>query len=129
MKFLVDMPLSPALAAWLKTEGYDATHAAELGLGRAPDTDILARAKLDAWTVVTADLDYPRLLALTRASDPSVILFRGGAWSDADVIARMGELLGALTAPTIEHSIIVVDRRRIRRRNLPIGPTPDGTRK
>jgi predicted nuclease of predicted toxin-antitoxin system len=60
------MPLSPALAAWLRGQGYDALHAAELGLHRAPDTDIMARAKEDGRTIVTADLDYPRLLALPR---------------------------------------------------------------
>ncbi|MGH6768207.1 MAG: DUF5615 family PIN-like protein [Xanthobacteraceae bacterium] len=62
MKFLVDMPLSPALAAWLREQGHDAVHAAELGLHRAPDVEILAHAKQELRTVVTADLDYPRML-------------------------------------------------------------------
>jgi predicted nuclease of predicted toxin-antitoxin system len=35
VKFLVDMPLSPNLAAWLKKEGHDAVHAVELGLNCA----------------------------------------------------------------------------------------------
>lgn len=120
MKFLVDMPLSPALAAWLRDQGYDAVHATKLGLDRSSDAEILARAKHEGRTVVTADLDYPRLLALARAAEPSLILFRAGAWSDADVIARMGEILRALTPKEIEQSIIVVDRHRIRRRKLPI---------
>ena len=64
MKFLVDMPLSPALAVWLKGQGYDAVHAAQLGLSRAPDLDIMACAKREGRTIITADLDYPRLLAL-----------------------------------------------------------------
>lgn len=42
MKFLIDMRLSPTLAV----------HAVDLGLHRAPDTEIIARAKLDARTVV-----------------------------------------------------------------------------
>ena len=83
MKFLVDMPLSPALARWLGIRGHDAVHAAELGLGRAADTRILAQALQDGRTVVTADLDYPRLLALAGAVGPSLILFRGGDWSEA----------------------------------------------
>jgi len=48
-------------------------------------------------------------------------LFREGDWSETDVIARMGEILQALTAADIAHSIIVVDRDRVRRRRLPIG--------
>ena len=120
MKFLVDMPLSPTLAAWLRDQGYDAVHAAELGLNRAPDVDILTRAKQESRTIVTADLDYPRLLALARTNDPSLILFREGDWSEADVIARMSEILRALSAADIAQSIIVVDRDRVRRRRLPL---------
>ena len=65
MKFLVDMPLSPTLAAWLKEQGHGAVHAADLGLNRASDLDILARAKQEDRTIVTADLDYPRAYVVT----------------------------------------------------------------
>jgi predicted nuclease of predicted toxin-antitoxin system len=121
VKFLIDVPLSPALAPWLREHGHDAVHAVELGLNRAPDVAILARAKQEGRTVVTADLDYPRLLALARATDPSLILFREGNWSEADVITRMGDILRALTAAEIAQSIVVVERDRLRRRRLPIG--------
>jgi predicted nuclease of predicted toxin-antitoxin system len=114
------MPLSPMLAAWLREQKHDATHAAELKLDRASDADILARAKGESRIVVTADLDYPRLLALTHETEPSLVLFRDGAWSDADVIARMRDILQLLTPDDIDHSIIVVERDRLRRRRLPI---------
>jgi predicted nuclease of predicted toxin-antitoxin system len=114
------MPLSPALAAWLREQGHDAVHAAELGLDRAPDLQIVARAKDERRTIVTADLDYPRLLALARTVEPSLILFRDGQWSEADVITRMRDVMFALTEAEIVHSIIVVDRDRVRRRRLPI---------
>jgi predicted nuclease of predicted toxin-antitoxin system len=77
-EFLVDMPLPPALARWLAAQGHDAVHADAVGLGRSTDSEILTRARQEARTVVTADLDYPRLLALTGAEGPSQILFRGG---------------------------------------------------
>jgi predicted nuclease of predicted toxin-antitoxin system len=115
------MPLSPALAAWLADQEHDAVHAADLGLQRATDTAIMARAKQEARTVVTADLDYPRLLAVARASEPSLILFRDGNWSEAAAITRLGEVLAALTEADIERSIIVVEQDRVRRRRLPIG--------
>src|SRR5947209_304812 len=107
------MPLSPTLAAWLRDQGYDAVHVSELGLHRAPDTDIMARAKEESRTIITADLDYPRLLALARSTDPSLILFRDGDWSEAAVITRMGQILQALPEAEIERSIIVVDRDRV----------------
>jgi|SRR6266571_4011619 len=114
------MPLSRTLAAWLREKGHEAVHAAELGLHRARDIDIMARAKQEGRTVITADLDYPRLLALARTADPGLILFREGNWSEAEVIARMSEILQVLTADDIAQSIIVADRNRLRRRRLPI---------
>lgn len=77
-------------------------------------------AKDQGQTVVTADLDYPRLLALAHSIEPSLILFRDGNWSDAEIIARMADVMKALTADEISRSIVVVERRRIRRRLLPI---------
>lgn len=120
MKLLVDMPLSPRLAIWLNENQHDAVHAAESALNRASDLDVLARATREGRIVITADLDYPRLLALARLAEPGLILFRDGAWSDADVIARIGEVLKTLTSADIEQTIIVIERGRVRRRKLPI---------
>ena len=72
-------------------------------------------------TVVTADLDYPRLLALAQASEPSLTLFRDGHWSEAEVIARMTGVLAALSEEEIAQSIVVIEKNRVRRRRLPIG--------
>lgn len=41
MKFLVDMALSPELSNWLRAQNHDAIHATDLGLDRAPDSEIL----------------------------------------------------------------------------------------
>lgn len=120
MKFLVDMPLSPSLAAWLREQKHDAVHAIELKLDRVPDIEILAYAKREGRIVVTVDLDYPRLLVLAQDTSPGLILFRDGDWSDIGVVARMREILPLLTSGDIEHAIIVVERDRLRRRRLPI---------
>jgi predicted nuclease of predicted toxin-antitoxin system len=120
VRFLVDMPLSPGLARWLVDQGHDAVHAGDLGLGRASDVVILAQARGEMRTVVTADLDYSRLLALMAAAEPSLILFRGGNWSDREVIDHMQQVLRTVTSAELERSILVVGRGRVRRRQLPI---------
>jgi predicted nuclease of predicted toxin-antitoxin system len=91
-------------------------------LHRTPDDALLALAKSEGRTIVTADLDYPRLLALAGAANPSLILFRDGNWSDAEVVARMRDILQAMSAADLEQSILVVDRDRVRRRRLPLNP-------
>ena len=116
------MPLSPTLAAWLRDRGHDAVHVADLGLGRASDSDLLKQAKQEGRTIITADLDYPRLLAMAGATEPSLILFRDGNWADADILGRMDMLLHSLTEDDLAMSIIVVERDRVRRRRLPLGP-------
>jgi len=114
------MPLSPGLARWLDSQGHDAAHVSSLKLDRASDVEILDRGAQEDRTIITADLDYPRLLALAAATGPSLILFRGGNWSETDVIARMNQILNGFGEIDICNSILVVDRNRVRRRRLPI---------
>jgi predicted nuclease of predicted toxin-antitoxin system len=114
------MPLSPMLVQWLSENGHDALHAAAIGLHRAPDTEIMSHAKDEGRIVVTADLDYPRLLALSAAIEPSLILFRGGNWDDDEIVARMATLLASVSEADFERSIFVVEPQRIRRRHLPV---------
>ena len=120
MKFLVDMPLSPNLARWLQTQGHDAVHASAIRLHRADDSAIIARANAERRTVITADLDYPRLLATAGATGPSLILFRGGDWADAEVLARLAAVFAMVSESDIEGSVLVIERDRVRRRRLPI---------
>jgi predicted nuclease of predicted toxin-antitoxin system len=120
VKFLVDMPLSKALVRWLTSQGHDTVHAAEVGLHRAPDTELVRYARSTARTIITADLDYPRLLALAHAAEPSLILFRGGNWSEADVIDRISAVLDVVKERELQQSILVIERDRVRRRRSPI---------
>lgn len=78
MSFLVDMPLSPGLVACLRDQGFAAVHASEIEMSKAADATLLSYAKHNKMVVITADLDYPRILALTQEEGPGVILFRGG---------------------------------------------------
>jgi predicted nuclease of predicted toxin-antitoxin system len=126
VKFLIDMPLSPALAHWLREKGHDVVHAFRIGLGQAADKEILERARTEGRIVVTADLDYPRLLALAGSQGPGLILFRGGDYSEKQAVELMSRVLASIPAQELSSSIIVVDKVRIRRRRLPIEPEEGG---
>lgn len=76
MKLLLDANLSPALVKSLTTAGYDATHVVDHGLLRADDDTILQRAVADGCVVVTADSDFPMMLATRRLAGPSVVALR-----------------------------------------------------
>ncbi|MFY9270124.1 MAG: DUF5615 family PIN-like protein [Candidatus Manganitrophaceae bacterium] len=124
MKFLIDMPLSPTLAAWLKEQGHDAVHASNIGLHRAPDAEIMKRAQSEQRIVITADLDYPRLLAMTQATGPGLILFRGGDYSEQESLERLKQTFETIPDTLLPDSIIVIEKKRIRRRSLPLENTP-----
>ncbi len=79
MRLLIDANLSPRVAEGLRSAGYDAGHVADLDMVTATDEQIFDRAVADDLVVVTADSDFGKLLALRRASNPSVIHVRGVA--------------------------------------------------
>lgn len=122
MRFLIDMPLSPELAVCLVKKGHDAVHALEVGLGRASDPAILERARNEQRVVVTADLDYSRLLALAKDEGPGLILFRGGNYSEQEAVERLTRALETIPNEELPNSIIVIEKGRIRRRRLPHAP-------
>ena len=120
MKLLVDMMLSPRLARWLGDMGYDAVHASEIGMSRASDEEILERASDEGRVVITADLDYPRLLATFGTRDTPVILVRGGQFGDEWVKTQLKNLFGSVNETEIVKCLIVIERHRVRKRRLPI---------
>ncbi len=120
MRFLVDMPLSPNLAAWLKNQGHDAIHAQEVGLAGADDQTILAQALKDERVVITADLDYPRLLAAAGRDGPGIVLIRGGNFNERESVELLARVLRSVPPEELPHSIVVAEQHRVRRRRLPL---------
>lgn len=115
------MNISLLTVTWLRDQGHDAVHARALGMQRAPDADILARAMAEHRIVLTMDLDFGYLLAVSGAHLPSVILFR----LDNDTAAAVNRRLAtALATPGIDWTggvFTVVTERAVRVRRLPIG--------
>lgn len=64
MRFLADAGLSPATVDFLIARGHEAAHVRALGMQRAADTDVIARARTDSSVVLTFDLDFGDILAL-----------------------------------------------------------------
>ncbi|RME49817.1 MAG: hypothetical protein D6796_04280 [Caldilineae bacterium] len=121
MKALLDMPVSVVLLDVLRTYGYEGVHAYQIGKERAPDRELLEIARREERVIITADLDFPRLLVLSGAEKPGVILFRGGNYSDREMSRLLERVLEEVPPDILECSICVVDRKRIRITRLPVG--------
>lgn len=76
MRFLADAGILPKTVEFLKQLGHEVTHVRTLGLQRAPDADIVERARTDGSIVLSFDLDFGDILALGVMNKPSAILFR-----------------------------------------------------
>ncbi len=120
MKFLIDQSLPLRAAAALRKEGYDALHAGEAGLSRAPDDEILGWCRTEDRIVVTPDSDFPTLLVLARASRPSVIRIFAQGLSAADVASTVVRVASSHEAMLQKEALITVRRHLTSLRELPI---------
>jgi predicted nuclease of predicted toxin-antitoxin system len=119
MKLLIDMNLSPDWVTFLDEFSFAALHWSTIGAGAAFDDEIMSYAAAHDLVVLTQDLDFGILLALTGMKKPSVIQLRT---SDTDPKVTGHAVIDALlrAAPDLERgALLTIDTRRTRIRLLP----------
>lgn len=120
MKFLLDMGLSPRTATFLRDLGFDAIHLREQGLQRLPDEEIVQKALLEARIILTHDLDFGRIVSLSKRQYPSVVTFRLSVMQATVVHQYLQEVLHRFSAELDEGALISVTDQAIRIRLLPV---------
>ncbi len=121
MRLLLDANLSPALAEPLTAAGYETVHVADVGLLTANDDTIFDYAVAEGLVVVTADSDFPMMLALRRAGRPSVVLLRHVTHLPRGVQAAL--LVANLPVVSLDLSagaVVSLSPTRLAVRDLPI---------
>lgn len=121
MNFLVDNPLSPNVGAGLPAAGHNAGHVIDYHLHASTYEAIFERAAVESRVIVSADTDFGALLSLRQATSPSVILFQGSASKRSDEqVASILSALSAVDEALRRGAIVVMERHRLRLRELPI---------
>ena len=87
----------------------------------ATDQELMELARQTDRIIITADLDFPQLLALSGAAAPGIILFRGGDYSELEMEELLRRVLDSILTDRIQRAICVVDRKRIRCHRIAFG--------
>lgn len=114
------MAIAQSTVIWLRDHGYEALHVRDEGMQRADDEIILAKARSEGRILLTLDLDFGYLMAISGAALPSVILFRLGNESADVVTQRLEDVLACCQADLLSGALVTVDDDSIRVRQLPI---------
>lgn len=101
--------------------GWDVQHVADIGMASGTDAAIMDEAKQERRVVVTLDHDMPRLLHLTGASGPSVLLFRLEGLDRRATVAWIVRVVPQVEADLASGAVVSVSHDGARVRSLPIG--------
>ena len=119
MRFLVDMGLARSTVSFLRHQGHDVVHLRDQGLQRLEDEGIIDKALQEARVILTHDLDFSRLVALSHANRPSVITFRLADMRPAFVNHYLAQVLERFAADLEAGALVSVNEQGIRARRLP----------
>jgi predicted nuclease of predicted toxin-antitoxin system len=119
MRFLADMGVAQRTVEWLRAEGHDAVHLRDEGLQRMPNGQIFSKAAAEGRIVLTFDLDFGEIVALSGGQRASVILFRLHNTRTPHVIDRLQKVLKDSSDALEQGAIVVVEESRHRTRRLP----------
>jgi predicted nuclease of predicted toxin-antitoxin system len=121
MRFLADMGVSQRVINWLRNEDHDAIHVREENLLRLPNGLIFEKAYSEKRILLTFDLDFGEIVALSGGRNVSVILFRLRNTRTQHVIDRLKNVLIDAGHALEQGAIVVVEEARHRIRRLPLG--------
>ena len=122
MKLLVDMNLSPRWVTALQAAGVEARHWSTIGVSTAPDEDVLIWAAANGFVLLTHDLDFGAILAVSQATTPSVIQIRSDDLRPEALATRIAATLGQLAQALTDGALVTIEPARERVRILPLHP-------
>ncbi len=121
MRFLCDMCVSLKVVDWLPSQGHDTVHLRDEGLQRLPNGEIFTKAVSERRIIVTFDLDFGEIAAMSQGRVAGVIIFRLRNPRAKHVIERLSTVLLRAAEALQRGAIVAVEESRLRIREWPIG--------
>jgi predicted nuclease of predicted toxin-antitoxin system len=107
------------VTSWLNSQGHDAIHLRDEGLQRLPNGEIFDKAFAESRVIVTFDLDYGEIVALSKGRKTGVILFRLRNARTSFVIQRLSEVIAQCPDALARGAVVIVEETRHRVREFP----------
>ena len=120
IRLLADVHISPQTVGDLQKQGYEIIRSSDVLPNNAPDINILEFARTEHWVVLTQDLDFSMLVALSRYSQPSLITLRLSSAKPDIVTQKLLDVLPQIEEALQEGSAITIQDENIRIRKLPV---------
>jgi predicted nuclease of predicted toxin-antitoxin system len=120
VKILIDMNLSPAWVETLVGAGFEALHWSSVGDPRAPDRRILEYASAHGFVLLTHDLDFGAILAVSQATGPSVLQVRARDVSPEYLARLVCQALSNYASHLEKGALVSLDETTQRARILPL---------
>lgn len=120
MKFLLDMGIARSTAEYLRRQGHNALHLRDEHLQRLPDEQIITKARAEERIIITHDLDFSRLIALSQQPMPSAITMRMNNMQPENVNQHLLEVISHFETELSAGALVSVNERGIRVRLLPV---------
>lgn len=120
MRALADMHIAPRTVTFLRSLGHDVVRVDELLVPTATDEAIVAAAAREGRCVLTQDLDFSAIVALSGRTVPSVVSLRLSSSRVERVNAVLQEVLPGMEKDLLDGAIVTVQDGRVRVRRLPV---------
>ena len=120
MRLLADLHISPSTVAFLRTLGHDVLRADAILPNTATDEEIVTTARAEDRSILTQDLDFSAIIALSGARSPSLVTLRLASSRVPHVNDVLARVLPQIEDDLARGTAVTVEEDAIRLRPLPI---------
>jgi len=113
------MCMDVRITSWLNSHGHEAIHLRDQGLQRLPNGAIFDKGIAESRVIVTFDLDFGEIVALSKGRKTGVVLFRLRNTRVSFVIQRLSEVIAECSDALARGAVVIVEETRHRVREFP----------
>ncbi|WP_407521180.1 DUF5615 family PIN-like protein [Methylobacterium oryzisoli] len=112
------MNLSPDWVGWLDARGHDVVHWSTIGREDASDREILEWARVHDRAVLTSDLVFGIMMAMSGSRKPSIVQLRSGTTLPSRVGPLVAQAIESARDDLATGCLLTVEAGRLRLRVL-----------